>query len=188
MKQTLLLLMLLLTGVAAGLQTGSAQRYYVTENQTVEFISEAPLERIHAHSEKLSGILDLQTRKFLFQVPMESFYGFNSPLQREHFNENYMESDQYPKARFDGKIIEEIDFSKNGTHRIRAKGKLYIHGMERRITVPCKLTINDETMEVSSSFSVQLSHYGIKIPRVVSQKLSEVIDVQTQITMRPKNE
>ncbi len=56
---------------------------------------------------------------------MESFQGFNSTLQREHFNENYIESDKYPEARFSGKVIEDIDFSKDGTYIIRAKGNFY---------------------------------------------------------------
>ena len=52
---------------------------------------------------------------------MRSFQGFNSPLQKEHFNENYVESDKFPDASFKGKVIEDVDLSKDGTYEVRAK-------------------------------------------------------------------
>jgi hypothetical protein len=53
---------------------------------------------------------------------MRSFQGFNSPLQKEHFNENYVESDKFPEASFKGKIIEDQDLTVDGTYELRAKG------------------------------------------------------------------
>src|ERR1043165_8743752 len=95
----------------------------------VRFHSDAPQELIRAASEELKGVIDVRKRTFAFRIPITSFQGFNSPLQREHFNENYMESVRFPEAAFLGKIIEDVDLTKNGAYLVRAKGRLLVHGL-----------------------------------------------------------
>ena len=96
----------------------------------MNFISQAELELIKAASNETRGIIDPSTNQFAFSVQVNTFNGFNSALQRDHFNEKYMESDKFPKASFSGKIIEQVDYSKNGSYDIRAKGDLDIHGVK----------------------------------------------------------
>ncbi|MBK7944357.1 MAG: hypothetical protein IPJ85_03170 [Flavobacteriales bacterium] len=55
----------------------------------VRFTSTAPLEVITAANDRVKGVLDRADRSFAVQVPIVDFMGFNAPLQREHFNENY---------------------------------------------------------------------------------------------------
>ena len=117
-------LVIILAGFFMSL-TFKADKLFMAKG-TVSFTSDAPLEIIKASSDKLVGALDTKKKEFYFRVNMSTFYGFNSALQREHFNENYMESHKYPKTTFKGKIIEDIDFTKAGTYNIRAKGKLNI--------------------------------------------------------------
>src|SRR4051812_29498793 len=76
---------------------------------TIRFTSEAPLELIKAQSNKATGVIDCATKNVAFSIDIDSFEGFNSGLQKEHFRENYMETEKYPKATFKGKIIEDID-------------------------------------------------------------------------------
>src|SRR6478735_5467738 len=97
---------------------------YQTVSGTISFRSEAPLELIRASSDQLIGLLDNDKKNFSFKINIRSFQGFNSPLQKEHFNENYLESDKYPEASFKGKIIEDIDLDKDGVYEVRAKGEL----------------------------------------------------------------
>ena len=97
----------------------------------VSFLSDAPLEVIGARSGELRGLIDPKQRTFAFAVTVASFEGFNSPLQREHFNENYLESKRYPQITFKGRIIERVDLTTAGTYTIRAKGMLNVHGVER---------------------------------------------------------
>src|SRR5688500_7889636 len=73
---------------------------------SINFTSNAQLELIKASSDKVQGLLDPNNNQFAFAVDIKSFQGFNSQLQREHFNEKYLESEKFPKARFSGKIIE----------------------------------------------------------------------------------
>lgn len=155
---------------------------------TIDFTSDAPLEVIKASSDKLVGALDIDSKDFYFRVYMNTFEGFNSALQREHFNENYLETHKYPKAIFKGRIIEDIDYSQEGTYTIRAKGKLNIHGIENNRIIKCKLRIlNENLIEVSATFTVFLSEHNIKIPNIVNQKIAEEIDVLIKTTLKPKN-
>lgn len=155
-----------------------------TSKGTISFRSDAPLELITASSNEIRGKLDTAKRVFAFTVKLRSFNGFNSPLQKEHFNENYMESKQYPDAFFSGKIIEDIDFSKNGTYTVRAKGNLTIHGVPQERIIKSTITVSNGTLQIKSNFTVQLSDHNIPIPKVVHEKLASEISVEVTADMK----
>ena len=152
----------------------------------ISFTSDAPLEIIKASSVKLVGALNTKDKEFIFRVNMKSFEGFNSALQREHFNENYIETHKFPKASFKGKIIEDIDFKKSGIYKIRAKGKFSIHGVEQNRIIKCNLEISKNQIKVNSNFSVFLDEHNIKIPNIVNQKIAEEIMVKMEATLKPR--
>src|SRR5687767_16000291 len=101
-----------------------AQKKLSIEKGEINFASNAELELIKASSNKVQGLIDPSNNQFAFTVDIQSFRGFNSELQREHFNEKYMESERFPRAKFSGKIIEQIDLTVNQTYEVRAKGDL----------------------------------------------------------------
>ncbi|KAA5534846.1 YceI family protein [Taibaiella lutea] len=148
----------------------------------VEFSSDAPLELIKASSNQLQGILDVGKSVFAFKVSIATFAGFNNPLQREHFNENYMETEVFPEATYTGKIIETIDYSKKGIYTIRTKGKLTIHGIAQERIIKAIVNITDSKITVQSDFTVMLADYEIKIPRIVDNNLSKEIKVSVSAT------
>jgi len=117
---------------------------------------------------------------------IRSFRGFNSPLQQEHFNENYLESNQYPKATFSGKIIEDIDFTRPGTYTLRTKGILTIHGVAQERIIRAVVTVSGGVMRVNAPFTVALIDHQIAIPKIVRQKIAEVISFTVQADMRPR--
>ena len=156
---------------------GPAQTYLVEEGQ-VHFQSDAPLEFIEATSTKLQGALDLSRNTFAFRLPIKSFEGFNSPLQREHFNENYLESQLFPDATFTGKIIEDLDLSKPGEHRVRAKGKFTVHGVSQERIISCRLKQEHGRLFVATTFRILLAEHNISIPRIVYQKIAEEIEIE----------
>ena len=178
----LLITYFLLLLFAASAQTG----IYSTRTGKVDFLSDAPLELIKASSEKLHGVLDTDKRTFAFSIPSDSFKGFNSPLQQEHFYENYMEAKIYPTSTFSGKIIEQIDFSTDGTYTIRAKGKLLIHGVEQERIIKVNLKILKGQITAESNFSIMLEDHNFTIPRVVFQKIAEEIKVTVHAVFEKK--
>src|SRR4030042_6695880 len=90
----------------------NAQKY-MTKNGYIGFFSHTPLEDIKADNNQVASVLDISTGEIVFQVLIKSFH-FEKTLMEEHFNENYMESDKFPKSTFTGKIINlsSVDFSK----------------------------------------------------------------------------
>jgi hypothetical protein len=160
-----------------GLSSPEAKNVYLLEGGQASFTSDAPLELIKAASDALRGVIDPEQRTFAFNISIRSFQGFNSPLQREHFNENYLESDKYPNATFFGKIIERTDLNVNGNYIIRAKGKLTIHGVERERIIKSNVLVKDGSMKVDAKFSVLLREHDITIPRIVHHKIAEEIEV-----------
>lgn len=80
--------------------------------------------------------------------------------------------------------IEEVDFSSPGSLKIRAKGKLIIHGIEMDRIIRCTLKIGPASLEIESDFIVRLEEHDIDIPSIVKQKIAEVIDVSIQLKMQ----
>ncbi|MES2681191.1 MAG: YceI family protein [Bacteroidota bacterium] len=163
-----------------------SSQIFMCKDGLTKFTSEAPLELIKAQSNKTAGVIDAPNKNVAFSVDVDTFEGFNSGLQREHFRENYMETDKYRTATFKGKIIEDIDFTKSGTVTVRAKGTFNIHGTEKEKLVKVKITIKDKEVTIETNFEVPLEDHNIKIPKVVNQKIASVIMVDVKATLKPK--
>ncbi|MEJ1238761.1 YceI family protein [Chryseolinea sp. T2] len=160
-----------------------AQTKFTTERGKIKFVSNAELEVIQAASGNLQGIIDTHNNQFAFTVLVRSFQGFNSDLQREHFNEKYIESESFPRMAFSGKIIEAVDYDINGIYEVRAKGELDIHGQKQTRIIKSTITIEDGSLSIESSFRVPLSDHNISIPRIVNQKIATEIEVTVNAVM-----
>lgn len=159
---------------------------YAVSTGNITFRSDAPLELIKASSNGLKGIFNAEKKQFAFTLNVNTFKGFNSPLQQEHFNENYLESNKYPRASFDGKIIEDVDLKKNGVYNIRAKGNLTVHGITQERIIKCELSIKNNVVSLKSNFTVLLGDHNITIPKVVHEKLASEIKVEVKADMIEK--
>jgi YceI-like domain len=159
---------------------------YKVKTGSIAFRSDAPLELIKAQSNELKGLFLTQKKQFAFIVNIKSFKGFNSPLQQEHFNENYLESNKYATASFEGKIIEDIDYTKDGVYSIRAKGNLSIHGVVQERIIKSELTIKNNSISIKSNFTVLLNDHNIPIPKVVNEKLASEIKVEIKADLVTK--
>lgn len=138
--------------------------------------SDAPLENIKAETTSVRGLMNIADNSFAFTVDVRTFKGFNSALQQEHFHENYMESEKYPKAKFTGKLIDKFNPDLS-TQKIRAKGKLEIHGISQERIVEVNIQKKNTNYTFTSQFNVPLADHGITIPRIVFQKIAETIAV-----------
>lgn len=165
---------------------GPAATVFTATNGTVKFVSKAPLETIKAESARLGGVIDISKKTFAFTVPFKTFEGFNDPLQKEHFNENYVESDKFPNATFKGKIIEDVDLSATGTYQVRTKGILSIHGKDKEMIIKSTMVVKEGQIAIDSDFNITLEDHNIKIPNIVSQKIAKVIAVTVKMTMMAK--
>ncbi|HTH57943.1 MAG TPA: YceI family protein [Cyclobacteriaceae bacterium] len=163
-----------------------AQKKFTSDKGEISFTSNAALELINATSKKIQGIIDPNTSQFAFIVKVQSFEGFNSSLQQKHFNDKYMESDKYYDATFTGKIIDPVDFTKDGAYDVRAKGSMVIHGKKQERIIPSKLQIEKGVLTVRSNFDVPLADHGIQVPQVVNTKIATIIMVKLDVTLTQK--
>jgi YceI-like domain len=174
---------LIVTALCGFMSLVPSAQTYRSEKGMVHFASSAKLERLEARSYELKGALDLGKQSFAFSVEINSFTGFNSDLQREHFRENYLESEQFSKAIFTGKLIDPIDTQKSNL-KIRAKGMLTIHGLSKERIIDVELTKAGEGYKIQSQFNVSLDEHNIVIPKLVYQKIAEVITVQVDAVVK----
>lgn len=157
---------------------------YAIVSGTIEFSSKADLETIKANSKELKGLIDPVSHSVAFRVANNSFIGFNSQLQHDHFNENYMETDLYSNCTFTGKIIDEVNFKKDGEYTVRAKGVLKIKGVGQERIIKGVIYIKGAELFLTSEFIVSLSDYDIRIPRIVQQKIAPEIEVSLNAKMK----
>jgi hypothetical protein len=184
MSSTRELTLAILLGIIAMPLCGQKRVLLHVQRSEVTFVSDAPLERITATNTTCTGLVDPEKRTFAVQVPIAEFEGFNSPLQREHFNENYLESRAWPTATFSGRIIEDIDLDGPGTYPVRAKGSLKIHGVGQERIVPCTVVVAPDGVRITAQFDVALADHDIRIPRIVQQKISSVIQVKVDLLFK----
>ena len=168
------------------IQTAFSQQLFITRNGSASFTSNAPLEVIKAKSDLLHGVINPADRSFAFTIDNKSFQGFNSNLQQEHFYENYMEAQKYPASTFKGKIIEEIDLNSREEQVVRAKGILNIHGVEQERIIRGTVRLTENSVQLHANFTILLEDHQIKVPRVVFQKIAEVIDVSITAELAKK--
>lgn len=151
---------------------------------TVSFFSKSPLEDIEATNKKVTVVIKTTTNDIQFGVPMLSFK-FAKPLMEEHFNENYVESSKYPTCTFKGKIVETIDYTKEGEHKVTAKGILDLHGVQKEIEVPGTITVKGGNLIINANFKIKVADYNIKVPSLYVQNIAEVVDVKVNAVLEP---
>ncbi len=182
-KNSKLLLLIIL--YIAFILSASAQTF-VGKNVKVNLFSSTPVEDIKAASNAGIAVLNSQNQEIAVQVAVKSL-NFDKKLMQEHFNENYMESDKYPLAKFKGIIEPKIDFTKDGDYNVTVKGILNVHGVDQVRTISGKVSIKNGNITINSSFDVACVAHKIKIPSLVFTKIAEVIKVTIQATLTPLN-
>ena len=156
---------------------------YLSKEGVVSFYSEAPIENIEAVNKKATGVVDLRTGGFAFQILIEDFV-FPNSLMQEHFNESYMESEKFPNSTFTGVIpdISSLDLSEEQT--IDVKGNFLVHGINRDMNMAATILIKDEKFIISSKFDVVLDDFNIDIPKIMMYKIAEVINVNVEMNLQ----
>ena len=180
MQHIAILFFLLITGYSANAQK------YMTKNGFIGFYSHTPMEDIKADNNQVAGVLDTGTGEIVFQVLIKSFH-FEKALMEEHFNENYMESEKYPKSTFKGKItnLSSVNFSKNGTYDVTVDGDLTLHNVTNKVNARGTIEVITGGINASSKFNIAPEDYKIEIPSVVREKISKNLEVTVSMKYTP---
>lgn len=167
--------------------TSYGQKYF-TKNAQINFdaTSSSSPERIEGINRSGTCVVDTKTGNMQFAVLMKAF-AFEKALMEEHFNENYVESNKYPKAEFKGEIKDNVDinYSKDGTYTVKVKGKLTLHGETEDVDTEAKLIIQNGKINATADFSVKLSDFKISIPGLVADKVSKTAKIKVSCFLEP---
>ena len=161
-------------------------RKYMTRNGYIGFYSHTPVEEIKGDNNQVASVLDISTGEIVFQVLIKSFH-FDKALMEEHFNENYMESEKFPKSTFKGKItnLSAVDFSKSGKYDVTVEGDLNIHDVTNKVTVKGTLEVVSGGINANSKFNIVPEDYKINIPGVVRDNIAKNLEVTVTIKYTP---
>jgi hypothetical protein len=162
-----------------------AQEKMTTKTGKVAFEASVPaFEEVKGKNDNATCVLVPATGEIASLALMKGFR-FKIALMEEHFNENYIESDKYPKATFRGKIEGfDVNALTATAKDYTIKGKLELHGKSKDITVPAKIKKTDAGLEIVSNFTVNSDDYGISIPSVVSSKVSKKVNIMTDFVVK----
>jgi polyisoprenoid-binding protein YceI len=175
---------ILLIGLLALTFANSYSQLYMTRTGYISFLSSMPLEDIKADNNQVYAVIDPEKKEIAFTLLLKSFL-FAKELQQEHFNENYVESDKYPKSSFVGSYKENIDLSKDGTYPITVTGTLTLHGVTKPIAEPATLQVKAGHLLGECSFFINPEDYNITIPSVVRDKIAKQVSVTVKIDCTP---
>ena len=163
------------------------QSKYLTKSGSMSFEASQPsFEPIEATHSAVSALLNADTGELAVLALVRGFR-FPLALMEEHFNENYIESHQYPKTSFKGSILNfDSNALSNQPRTVQLTGELSMHGVTKPISVSATITQSDEQITLTSSFSVKTSDFGIKIPSLVRKQIDENVQVEVSLPLQRK--
>jgi polyisoprenoid-binding protein YceI len=162
-----------------------AQEKLLTKNGIISFEASVPsFEEIKAKSNTASCILNTKTGDIASLVLMKSFR-FKIALMEEHFNENYVESDKFPKATFKGKI-QDFDITKvsSNSQNYTIKGILEIHGKSKEVTTIATIRKGKDGLDIQAVFTINTDDFDIEIPNIVSKKVSKKVNIALDFILK----
>ena len=169
------------------LQTsGFSQSKYFTKSGSINFDASGALEDIKAENKKATFVLDAKSGAIELAVLLKAF-AFERALMQEHFNENYVESDKYPKSTYKGKIanFSDVDLSHDGSYPVKISGQLTIHGVTKEIPSKGTFVVKDGKVSGMASFTITLSDFEIDIPAIVKDKISKTVNIHVAVWLDP---
>lgn len=165
--------------------TSFAQKEMTTQKGIINFEASVPLfEEVNASNETVFCTLNIKTGEITSVVTMKDFH-FKLSLMEEHFNKKYLETDEYPKAIFKGKV-QGFNLNIIGTvaKEFKMNGELEIHGKSKEIITPVFLKKADNGLEIIADFIIKTNDFNIEIPKILSMKIAETVNIKTNFLVK----
>ena len=163
-----------------------AQSNLRTTTGAITFNASTPLENIHAVNSEVNAILNVKNGEFASVLLMKDFQ-FKRALMQEHFNENYVESESYPKAYFSGELRNfKVEDLSSSPKEYFIAGKLTIHGVTKPFATKAVLSNVSGGIRMESEFIIKPEEYNIKVPKLLFKKIAQEVEVVITFTMTPQ--
>ena len=160
---------------------------YYTKNGNITFFSKSILEDIQADNNQVISVMNVETGTLQFSALNNAFH-FPKAKMEEDFNDNYIESNKYPRSTFSGTIsnVRDVDFGKDGSYSVMIKGDLTIHGVTKNITTRATVTVSNGNISAAATLNVLVKDYKISVPSIVEKKIAESIQIKVNCNYQKK--
>jgi hypothetical protein len=160
----------------------------ITRSGEIKFEASIPaFEEVAAKNNTASCLFDATTGEIAVLVLVKGFR-FKVPLMEEHFNENYIESDQFPKATFKGKVANFVASKLTTTKTsFDIEGDLTLHGITKKVKSKITFLQSGEKLIANCTFKIKTADYDIKIPSVVKSKIAETVEIDLKFDLEKKS-
>jgi len=156
---------------------------FIERQGDVTFFSYTAVENIQAKNTQTLSIFNTKTNQIAVRILMRAFV-FKKPLMHEHFNESYIESDLYPEATFNGKIIDFNPKIENTQTRL-IKGDFKLKNTSKPVEIKAKITRNKNNYIITGRLDLLIDDYNIKVPALLSPNISKKIEVSFNFKYTP---
>ena len=188
MKKTILAI--LATGLVVLSAFTTLSGKYVTKGAHINFFSHTDVEDIKADNYKGVSTIDSETGVVIFSIPMQSFE-FPKALMQKHFNSpKFLDTKQYPKAKFKGKItnLKDINFSKDGVYEALVDGEMTIKGVTKPSHQKGTIEVKNGELHVKAKTKITLADFGIAFEKgKPSTNIAKTIDVTVDAKYKNKH-
>ena len=178
----LIYLVLFISSISIG------QNKYLTKNGVINFEASVPsFEEVKAKNNSVTAILNTENGEFAALALIKGFR-FKNALMEEHFNENYAESDKFPKATFKGKLIKfSVDKLNEEAIVFSITGELSFHGVKKLFNdIKTNIALKNDKIIISGEFTAKASDFDIGIPKIVRKKIAEDVDISFEFELKKK--
>ena len=189
---SLALLLAPLAYTASAAAEGQTFQVDSSGGSSIQFVSDAPLEKFTGKSTALSGEIKVDTDKpagAKGDIKLDAAsIKTNVALRDEHLRgENWLDAKKYPHARFVINKITGVDkLKKNDVTEVTVVGKFTLHGVTKDLTTKAKVRYtpaggDKASLRVQTSFTIHLEDYKVSIPSIVALKVSPDIVVNVDL-------
>ncbi len=156
-----------------------AQKNYSTKNAEVHFIAvdDSDIDAVNKNA-----ICRLQSNGDMSFIMLIKDFTFEMEGMQKHFNEEYLESDQFPRAFFNGKIanFSTVNFAKDGKYPITVTGTMQVHGVNKAMQTSGVIEVKNGLPIATAKFTVTLKDF--KIGGILIKMVADKINIDIKAT------
>lgn len=182
-----LLSVILITILSLSVAVSKEHQVDKSKKNVVKFISDAPVEDFEGVTSSIDGYMfneedEIKGTKIYFEVDLNTL-DTDIGLRNRHMRENYLHTDKYPLATYDG-LITESKKIEDKHYKVKAKGKFKVHGVEKEKEIEADLYVYGDIYHVKTQFVVPLSDHNIEIPSIMTVKIDEDMDLRLDFFLK----
>ena len=97
-----------------------------------------------------------------------------------------LDTEKWPRAVYKGEIAEHAAVDSTVTaYRVKTKGTLSLHGVDRAIEVPGTVVVEEGRSKVEAAFSFKLADYEIEAPSLAAfVKVNQEIALEVLVYLK----